>query len=118
MLLGIVLKNGVMLVDFANEGIKDQGLSIEEAIKHACLTRFRPIMMTSFAALMGAVPIALGVGGLTALSRRPLGMVIVGGLIFSQVLTLFLTPVVFIYLEKLRESLSFLKKYGGTPTSE
>lgn len=106
MLLGIVLKNGVMLVDFANESIIKEGHSIEEAIHFACHKRFRPIIMTTFSALMGAVPIALGVGGLTALSRMPLGMVIVGGLIFSQVITLFLTPVVFIYLEKLRESTS------------
>ncbi|NGX51510.1 MAG: Multidrug resistance protein MdtB [Chlamydiae bacterium] len=102
MLLGIVLKNGIMLVDFANEGIKE-GKSTHEAIYEACCTRFRPILMTTFAAMMGAVPIALGIGGSTAQSRRPLGMVIVGGLIISQILTLYFTPIIFTFLEDLRE---------------
>jgi len=102
MVLGIVLKNGIMIIDFANEGI-NEGKDVMDAIYSACTARFRPILMTTFAAMMGAVPIALGVGGLTAQSRRPLGLVIVGGLIISQVLTLFFTPVIFIYLEKLRE---------------
>ena len=102
MLLGIVLKNGIMLVDFANTGIED-GKDLKTAIKDACEKRLRPILMTTFAAMMGALPIALGVGGLTAASRRPLGMVIVGGLVISQVLTLFFTPTVFILLEELRE---------------
>ncbi|MCK4934919.1 MAG: efflux RND transporter permease subunit, partial [Simkaniaceae bacterium] len=108
MLLGIVLKNGIMMIDFANEEIL-HGKSIEESIVSACKMRFRPILMTTFAAAMGAVPIALGIGGLTAESRRPLGLVIVGGLLFSQVLTLFVTPIVFIYLERLRE------KFGNKP---
>jgi HAE1 family hydrophobic/amphiphilic exporter-1 len=102
MVLGIVLKNGIMIVDFANEGIND-GKGVIEAIYSACCERFRPILMTTFAAMMGAVPIALGIGGLTAQARRPLGLAIVGGLIISQILTLFFTPVTFIYLEKLRE---------------
>jgi len=102
MLLGIVLKNGIMMVDFANEGIS-QGKPVHEAIYEACKARFRPILMTTFAAMMGAVPIALGIGGLTAESRRPLGLVIVGGLIISQILTLFFTPIIFVYLEKMRE---------------
>ncbi len=109
MLLGIVLKNGIMMIDFANEAI-NEGKSITEAITWACHARFRPILMTTFAAMMGAVPIALGIGGLTALSRRSLGLAIVGGLIFSQILTLFVTPVIFIYLETLREKISSLKK--------
>ncbi|MCF7806419.1 MAG: efflux RND transporter permease subunit [Simkaniaceae bacterium] len=102
MLLGIVLKNGIILVDFAVEGMVTKNMDIEEAIEHACLTRFRPIIMTTVAALMGAVPVAIGVGSMIARTIRPLGLVIVGGLIFSQFLTLFLTPVVFIYLERLR----------------
>lgn len=102
MLLGIVLKNGIMLVDFANEQI-NEGKTVMEAINEACCSRFRPILMTTFAAMMGAVPIALGIGGLTAQSRRPLGLVIVGGLIISQILTLYFTPIIFIYLETLRE---------------
>lgn len=107
MVLGIVLKNGIMIVDFANEGIHE-GKEITTAIYEACCARFRPILMTTFAAMMGAVPIAIGIGGLTAQSRRPLGLVIVGGLIISQILILFFTPIVFIYLEKMRTT--FKKK--------
>ncbi len=103
MLLGIVMKNGIIMVDFANQKITEEGKSTHDAIKEACIVRFRPILMTTIAALMGAVPIALGIGGLTALSRRPLGIVIVGGLIFSQVLTLYFTPVIFIEIERLKE---------------
>lgn len=102
LLLGIVMKNGIIMVDFANEAMLKEKKNPEEAIYDACIVRFRPILMTTISAMMGAVPIALGIGGLTAQGRRPLGMVIVGGLIFSQVLTLYLTPVVFIYMEKLR----------------
>lgn len=102
MLLGIVMKNGIIMIDFANER-RLEGKSIHDAITEACLIRFRPILMTTFAALMGAVPIALGVGGLAAASRRPLGVVIVGGLIISQILTLYLTPVTYTYVEALRE---------------
>lgn len=109
MLLGIVLKNGIMLVDFASEAI-NEGKTVIEAIQYACETRLRPILMTTFAAMMGAVPIALGLGGATAQSRRSLGLVIVGGLIISQVLTLFFTPIIFIYLEKIREALNLKKK--------
>ena len=116
MLLGIVLKNGIMLVDFANEGI-NEGKTIYDAIYEACTTRFRPILMTTFAAMMGAVPIALGVGGSTAQSRRPLGMVIVGGLIISQILTLYFTPIIFTYLEGLRKRISGKKKKPDEPIS-
>lgn len=102
LLLGIVLKNGIILVDFANEAIL-AGKTPLEAITAACHTRFRPILMTSLSAIMGAIPVALGIGGMTALSRRPLGVVIVSGLIVSQILTLYLTPVTYLLLETLRE---------------
>jgi len=102
LLLGIVMKNGIILIDFANDAIL-AGKTPLEAIQHACRARFRPILMTTFSALMGAIPIAIGMGGMTAQSRRPLGLVIIGGLIVSQILTLYLTPVLYLYLEKLRE---------------
>jgi len=111
MLIGIVLKNGIIMIDFANEQMLHENKGIEEAIELACFARFRPIIMTTFAAGMGAVPIALGIGGGTAQSRRPLGLAIVGGLIFSQIITLFLTPVVFIYMERLR---ALFTRGGGT----
>ncbi len=107
MLLGIVLKNGIILIDFAIEEMEKNKLSPQEAMISACKIRFRPILMTTIAALMGAVPIAIGYGGSLAEARRPLGIAIVGGLIFSQLLTLFLTPVIFIYLERVR---AFFKK--------
>jgi HAE1 family hydrophobic/amphiphilic exporter-1 len=101
LLLGIVKKNGILVVDFALKRI-DEGLGLREAIHEASLERFRPIMMTTFAALMGAVPLALGIGS-DASSRRPLGLVIVGGLIFSQMVTLFVTPVIYLWLEWFQE---------------
>jgi HAE1 family hydrophobic/amphiphilic exporter-1 len=107
MLLGIVLKNGIILIDFAIEEMEKNKLSPQEAMISACKIRFRPILMTTIAALMGAIPIAIGYGGSLAEARRPLGIAIVGGLIFSQLLTLFLTPVIFIYLERVR---AFFKK--------
>ncbi len=117
MLLGIVLKNGIMLVDFANEGIHE-GKDTHTAIYDACCARFRPILMTTFAAMMGAVPIALGIGGSTAQSRRPLGMVIVGGLIISQIITLYFTPIVFTYLEGMRHRYHERKKKVEPPPHE
>jgi len=100
-----------MMVDFANDNLKKHQ-SATDAIYNACIVRFRPIMMTSIAAFMGALPIALGVGGASAQSRRSLGLVIVGGLVISQILTLLLTPVTYILLESLQEKIRarFLKK--------
>ena len=103
------MKNGIMMVDFANEFKTKEKISAKEAIHHACLVRFRPIMMTTFAALMGAVPIALGIGGASAQTRRPLRIAIVGGLIISQILTLYLTPITYYYMEILQTGLTKLK---------
>jgi HAE1 family hydrophobic/amphiphilic exporter-1 len=108
MLVGIVKKNGIMMIDFAVEAEKHQGKTPFDAIYEACLVRFRPIMMTTMAALMGTLPIALGLGA-GAESRRPLGLAVVGGLVFSQILTLYITPVFFTYMEALRKR---LKKQG------
>ena len=101
LLLGIVKKNGIMVVDFALQRI-DEGWDLRSAIHEASIERFRPIMMTTLAALMGAVPLALGFGQ-DASARRPLGLVIVGGLIFSQLITLFVTPVIYLWLEWFQE---------------
>ncbi len=101
LLLGIVKKNGIMVVDFALQRI-DEGWDLRSAIHEASVERFRPIMMTTLAALMGAIPLALGFGQ-DAASRRPLGLVIVGGLIFSQLITLFVTPVIYLWLEWFQE---------------
>jgi hydrophobe/amphiphile efflux-1 (HAE1) family protein len=101
LLIGIVKKNGIMMVDFALMAQRKEGKSPEDAIYEACLLRFRPIMMTTMAALLGALPLAVGTGIGSEL-RRPLGISIVGGLIFSQMLTLFTTPVVYLYMDRLR----------------
>lgn len=109
LLIGIVKKNGIMMVDFALDNIRSKGESAEKSIFDASLVRFRPIMMTTAAAIIGAVPIALGFGT-GAESRRPLGYVIIGGMCVSQLITLFLTPVIYLYLEKMREKFSSKKE--------
>jgi multidrug efflux pump subunit AcrB len=101
LLIGIVKKNAIMMIDFAIEAERTEGLPPSEAIYKACLLRFRPILMTTMSALLGALPLALGTG-VGAELRRPLGTTIIGGLIVSQLLTLYTTPVVYLSLDRLR----------------
>jgi HAE1 family hydrophobic/amphiphilic exporter-1 len=101
MLFGVVKKNAIMMIDFAVDSQK-QGHSAHDSIWQGCLLRFRPIMMTTVAALFGTLPIALGYGE-GADARQPLGLAVVGGLVVSQFLTLYITPVIYLYLERLQE---------------
>jgi multidrug efflux pump len=110
LLIGIVKKNGIMMVDFALDGERRRGLSPERAIHEACLERFRPILMTTMAAMLGAVPLVVALGPGSEL-RRPLGITIIGGLLVSQVLTLYTTPVIYLVLDRLHRRLG-----GAHPT--
>jgi HAE1 family hydrophobic/amphiphilic exporter-1 len=98
-----------MMVDFALENVRQRGMDPREATINACMVRFRPIMMTTFAAIFGVIPIALGYGA-NAAARRPLGLVIIGGLLLSQLITLFITPILYLELERLRD------KFSGSKT--
>jgi multidrug efflux pump len=114
LLIGIVKKNAIMMIDFALDAERRRGLSPLDAIREACLLRFRPIMMTTMAAMLGAVPLAIGMGDGGEL-RQPLGIAIVGGLVLSQILTLYSTPVIYLYLDRFRLWSQRLRGGGATP---
>ena len=122
LLIGIVKKNGIMMVDFALEGERKRGLTPERAIHEACLERFRPILMTTLAAMLGAVPLVIAAGPGSEL-RRPLGITIIGGLLVSQILTLYTTPVIYLLLDKLHRRLggrnhSFVRRRAAAATTQ
>jgi HAE1 family hydrophobic/amphiphilic exporter-1 len=114
MLVGIVKKNAIMMIDFALERQRGHGTPPAQAIYEAAIVRFRPIMMTTMAALMGTLPIALGLGA-GAESRRPLGLAVAGGLLFSQALTLYITPVIYTYMDRLEQWVTHLRRVPPTP---
>ncbi len=101
LLIGIVKKNAIMMIDFALNAERNEGKNSRDAIYEACVLRFRPIMMTTMAALLGGLPLAIG-GGTGSELRRPLGITIVGGLVVSQMLTLYTTPVIYLYMDRFR----------------
>jgi multidrug efflux pump len=113
LLIGIVKKNAIMMIDFALDAERTRGLSAVDAIYEACLLRFRPIMMTTMAALLGALPLAIGISEGSEL-RRPLGIAIVGGLILSQMLTLYTTPVIYLYVARFR---LWFQRLRGVPSA-
>jgi multidrug efflux pump len=117
LLIGIVKKNAIMMIDFALAAERNEGMQPEEAIYQACLLRFRPIMMTTMAALLGAVPLALGSGSGSEL-RRPLGITIIGGLLISQLLTLYTTPVIYIWFDRLGTRFSRKKQAENVPPEQ
>jgi len=112
LLIGIVEKNAIMMIDFALDAQRRENKTADEAIYQACLLRFRPILMTTMAAMLGAVPLALGTG-IGAELRRPLGIAIIGGLIFSQMLTLFTTPVIYLFFDRLAARVTARKAAAG-----
>ena len=112
MLIGIVKKNAILMIDFAIDAQRHQGRNADDAIFDACMTRFRPIMMTTMAALMGSLPIALALGA-GGESRRPLGLAVIGGLVVSQMLTLYITPVVYLYFEHFRQRVAARRKHAS-----
>jgi multidrug efflux pump len=120
LLIGIVKKNAILIIDFALDAERSRGLAARDAIREACMLRFRPILMTTLAAALGALPLAIGFGEGAEL-RQPLGVSIVGGLLVSQLLTLFTTPVVYLYLDKLRRpgiAERYLGRAAGGPEPE